>query len=124
MSARITQDQVMSHMTSFAGQSFTCKEMAEWFGISEGSMSSMLKQLVMQNRLSSDYVTLGRGKESSYTYPDKSKQIAAVAASTRPPLKDSLAKRIARERCLELYPANRNHFECVSKVNPNNLDKD
>lgn len=124
MSARITQDQVMSHMTSFAGQSFTCNELAEWFGISENSMSSLLKQLVMQSRIVSDYVTNNRRNESSYTYPDKAKQIAAVAASTRPPLRDSLAKRIARERCLELYPANRNHFECVSKVNPNNLDKD
>lgn len=124
MHTRITQDQVMSHMTSFAGQSFTCKELAEWFGISENSMSSLLKQLVMQSRIVSDYVLNSRLKESSYTYPDKAKQIAVVAASTRPPLKDSLAKKFMRERLAEAIPPNRPHHCCTSRLPPNNLDKD
>lgn len=116
MTARITQDQVMSHMTSFAGQSFTCKELAEWFGISENSMSSLLKQLVMQSRIVSDYVANNGRNESSYTYPDKQRQIAAVAASARPPLRDSLAKKIMREKCAGVYDPDRNHYCCTSKL--------
>ena len=111
MTTKIHMDDVMKHMTSFAGQKFSCAEIAEWFGVGDNAMSSLLKQLVMQGRLSSDYVLNSRSKEASYTYPDKTKQIATVAASTRPPRQLSLADRIARERCKELYPEPRCHHE-------------
>jgi len=124
MTTKIHMDDVMKHMTSFAGQKFSCAEIAEWFGVGDNAMSSLLKQLVMQGRLSSDYVLNGRSKEANYTYPDKTKQIATVAASTRPPIRDSLAKKFMRERLAEAIPPNREHHCCTSRLPPNNLDKD
>lgn len=106
---------VIRYMSNNPGIKFDADSIAKHFLCGINNIRSLLKALTAEGRINSNR-TNNMKQAAKYWYPEITINVSDVAAKPIKPLQMTLAKRIALERCAELYPADRHHFECVSKI--------
>jgi len=112
-----SKEQILRYLRNNPGEKFTIAEITAHFMASESRIRELMKQMV--NDLQIESTTGGTRSRNVYKdvqYYAKALDIVEPAYAPVKPLQMTLAKRIALERCQEMYPADRHHFECVSKI--------
>jgi len=114
----------MNHIQNRPGEKFTVTELTMHFNCGSKPLIEILRNLVDVGRLESTAGTT----YSRNIYKPALYYLKEQPESTYKPMKPrtlTLAERIMRERCQELYPANRDHHEYEhSAIKENNLDRD